>query len=233
MKTTLATLFGIALVSPLTLAQSLYLESFPHPGGGDLPISTAGWADDVPGGDRLYDNGGGDGAAWSWNGSANTEALYTTTALDSGATGMAFPSIDPASNPGLTLSVDLLSTFAPELVEARFAVLVGGSWYTAASPLATPTGAWETQTMAFDPTAALWNELTVSGDGSGTGATIGATAATDLSGMITGAGMVFTRSGSATHDFDNFAIVVPEPSTWATMGMGALLLVRLVFRRRA
>jgi len=240
MKKILAALFSIALVSPLAMAQTLYEETFPYPGGGaDIAVSTVGWANDIPANPtRLYDNnidgGPNDGAAWSWNGTANTEAFYTTITLDSGATGMAFPSIDPSSYPGLTLSVDLQSTFNPALVEARFAVLIGGSWYASASALATPTGTWETQTMTFDPTAALWNNLTVSGDGSGTGATIGATASSALSGMITGAGMVFTRTDSATHNFDNFVIsAVPEPGCCALLGMGVLLMMGRTFRRRA
>ena len=233
MKRIVAAVFGLLIVSPLAFGQ-LYLETFPYPGGGgDISITTVGWVNDVPANpNRLYDNnavgGPDDGAGWSWQGSANTEAFYTTTLLDAGGTGMAFPSIDPSSNPGLTLSVDLFSTFDPQFVEARFAVLSGGSWYATADPLATPTATWESRTLLFDPTAALWNDLTVSGDGSGTGATIGGTAAGDLSGLITGAGLVFSRSQSATHDFDNFAIVVPEPGSLAFLGFGALWLVRRI-----
>lgn len=207
----LSVLLGCHLLGSQAAALTLYQETFDnpaHPGGGDQPISGVGWANDVPANDsRWYETGGNpDAAAWSWHGEANTEAFYSSTTLDTGSTGTAFPTIDPAENPSLAFNVDLMSTFAPELVDSFFAVEIGGSWYVSATALADATDSWVTQTMSFDPTAANWNELTVSGDGSATEAIIGAAAGADLSGSITGAGMVFTRTASATTNFDNFVL---------------------------
>ena len=201
-------------------AQVLYEELFPHPGGGNMPVSVVGWANDVPAGtdNRLYES---DEAVFSFFGSPNTEAFYTTTATDTGSTGDAFPTIDPTSFPGLNFNVDLQSQFNPGNVEAYWVVQVGGDWFSSVAPLATPGSSFATQTLSFDPTAALWNELTVSGNGTGTGATIGTTAAMDLSGMITGAGLVFDRSGSGTHNFDNFTISASILNEWGIDGGGS------------
>lgn len=229
-----AALLGVAACNLPALGATLYEETFDqpaHPGGGDQAISGVGWANDVPANDsRWFENGGNPGAAaWSWHGEANTEGFYTSTTLDTGATGDAFPTIDPANYTSLTLSVDLQTGFAGDLVDSFFAVQSGGNWYASTTVLPDADGTWATHSISFDPAAANWNELTVSGDGSGMGATIGAPAAADLSGMITGAGMVFTRTASATTNFDNFTISgqpIPEPATVTVLALGSLLLLR-------
>ena len=108
----------------------------------------------------------------------------------------------------LGFSVDIAPTSNPSNVTAYVAVqLNGANWYVAATalpvPTATASGTYATYTMAFDPTAANWNNLTINANN----ATIGAAAAGNLNGVMTGAGLVFATVGAGgTFDFDNFLI---------------------------
>jgi hypothetical protein len=115
-----------------------------------------------------------------------------------------------ASYTNLTFSVDIAPNSASSTnVTAYLAVqLNGANWYVAASPLLGPNAAsnsaYSTYTTAFNPTAALWKNLTVT---PGTGGAIGATAASNLGGVMTGAGLVFVTVGTGgTFNFDNFLI---------------------------
>ena len=94
------------------LGPDWYEETFPWPGpSGSFPVSTVGWANAIPNNpNRLYQLSGSDGAVYAYQANGDvpiTTAFYTTTALDSGATGMAFPSINPAAYSGLTFSMDI------------------------------------------------------------------------------------------------------------------------------
>src|ERR1700722_9194194 len=91
---------GIALLLPLfSSAQSvvLYRETFPYAGmTGNFPVSSVGWANDIPdNASRIYQNSGGDGAAYAYEASATTTAFYTSTNLTQ-TIGAAFPVINPA-----------------------------------------------------------------------------------------------------------------------------------------
>lgn len=189
----------------------LYREIFSYPGiSGDFPVNTVGWASDIPdNANRLYQNLGGDGAVFAYEGSAATTAFYTSSNLTLSA-GAAFPIINPALYPGLALSVDIQPYQNPANVSARFAVQMnGGTWFVSASALLAPavTGSFATYSNAFNPAASQWDSLTVSGNGTGTTATIGGLISSNLSGNITGAGLVFIHTGSGgTFNFDNFVI---------------------------
>jgi len=210
----------IGLVSVLSVAGPtqgqvvLYQETFPFPGiSGDFPVSTVGWANDVvaisgvPG--RLYQNSGADGAVFAYQNAPATTAFYTSTVL-SATTGAAFPSINPALYPGIAFSVDIQPFLSPANVTARFAVQMNGSsWFVSTNPLPVPAtvGSFATYSITFNPAAAYWDSLTVSGNGTGNGATIGSAAPGDLTGNITGAGLVFIHTGTGgTFNFDNFLI---------------------------
>ena len=93
-----------------------------------------------------------------------TTAFFTTTALDNGATGMAFPSFDPSQFTGLTLSADIQPGYLPDSLSARFAVQMNDSnWYaaSAAVPVPAAVGDFATYTQAFDPSASAWNTLVI------------------------------------------------------------------------
>jgi arabinogalactan endo-1,4-beta-galactosidase len=203
-------LFLLPFFSP---AQSivLYRETFPYGAlSGDFPIKPLGWANDIPDNpNRLYQNSGGDGAVYAYEGNSQTTAFYTSAALTTTA-GAVFPAINPALYPGLAISVDLQPYQNPANVTARFAVQMNGaSWFVSANPLPVPstTAPFATYSSAFNPAASAWDSLSVSGNGTATHATIGGVLSTNLGGTITGAGLVFVHTGSGgTFNFDNFTI---------------------------
>jgi hypothetical protein len=196
----------------------LYLEDFPFVGpvSGNYPIGSAGWSEAVPGSPfTLFRRGTagttsqGDGAVFAFLGSANTTVYYTTSPSDTNQSGLPFPHITLSGYSDLAISVDIAPNSATASnVTAYLAVqLNGGPWYVAANalpvPNATQSATFSTYTTPFDPTAALWKNLTVGG----TSGTIGSTAASNLGGVMTGAGLVFvTVNSGGTFNFDNFQI---------------------------
>jgi hypothetical protein len=98
-------------------------------------------------------------------------------------------------------------------VTAYLAVQLNNTnWYVASSPLPVPTASdsqtFATYTTAFNPAAANWKNLTVTGSGG----LIGATASSNLKGVMTGAGLVFVTVGTGgTFNFENFVITGNGP----------------------
>jgi arabinogalactan endo-1,4-beta-galactosidase len=189
----------------------LYQETFPYPGlSGNFSVSTVGWANDVPNSPaRLYQNSGGDGAVFAYQNAARTTAFYTSTVL-SAANGATFPSINTALYPSIIIYADIQPYQTPANVTARFAVQMnGGSWFVSANVLPVPAtvGPFATYSNVFNPAASQWDSLSVSGNGTGSSATIGSVISSNLTGNITGAGLVFTHTGAGgTFNFDNFRI---------------------------
>jgi arabinogalactan endo-1,4-beta-galactosidase len=188
----------------------LYQETFPYGAiSGNLPVSTVGWANDIPDNpNRLYQNSGGAGAVYAYESAPATTAFYTSSSLTQ-KTGASFPSINLALYSGITLSASIQAFQNPGNVSARFAMQInGGNWFAAANPLPVPgtAGPFITYSNLFNPAASQWDSLSVSDNGTGTNATIGGAISTNLSGNITGAGLVFVHTGSGTFNFDNFAI---------------------------
>jgi arabinogalactan endo-1,4-beta-galactosidase len=217
----LLTIAGIAIWLPLfSFAQSvvLYRETFPYAGiTGNFPVSSVAWANDIPdGADRLYQNSGADGAVYAYESSSETTAFYTSSVLTQ-TNGASFPSISLSLYSGIAFSVDVQPFQSPANVTARFAVQMNGSaWFASANILPVPsaTGSFATYTSAFNPSASQWDSLSVSGNGSGTHATIGSLVSTNLSGNITGAGLVFVHTSSGgTFNFDNFLITATNVGT--------------------
>jgi hypothetical protein len=223
-------MLGAMLLAQVAAGQVIYTETFPYPMGmvGNQPISGVGWAQDIANGDtqanRMFAAADGvDGIVYAFSNAASTEAFYTSTTLDLGATGQAFPSIDPTTYQfGVTLFIGIAPTFSPEEVRSRFCVQINnGSWYSSTSILNVPTtnSGFANYNLPFNPAMAGWRNLTVSGVGAQmTAAVIGGPAAADLVGNITGAGIVVTYgpaadaptappvAGGGTHEFDNFQI---------------------------
>ncbi|HXD01639.1 MAG TPA: hypothetical protein VN048_20045 [Verrucomicrobiae bacterium] len=201
--------FPLSLFVTNALVGQLYFEHFPYVGpSGNQPISLDGWTEAVSGTPNVVFesvNLTGEGAAFAFQGSAATTVYYTTTANDTNQAGLQFPNINPAFYPGMTFSVDIAPSFAPTNITAYFAVEIGANWYVSASALPVPgvtSGTYSTYTQVFNPAAAGWKNLTITGSGG----IIGSTASANLTGVMTGAGLVFVNTGSATFNFDNFAI---------------------------
>ena len=201
----------------------LFKETFPYPGpSGSQLVSSCGWSNAIPNNlSRLYQVSGTNGAVFAFQGDADvpvTTAFFTTTALDNGATGLAFPSFDPAKFTGLLLSADIQPGYLPDSLAARFAVQMNGSnWYAASAALPVPAtvGGFATYTQAFSPAASAWNTLTLRT----TNAVIGVGAAANLAGFVTGAGLVFSHtSHGGTYNFDNFLIT----ATMGSLSVGSL-----------
>lgn len=198
----------------------LYQEDF-STAGADGPLSSVGWADDIPAANpnRLVAASGG--YFWAYEpappaGVTNSTAFYTSTALDTGATGPAFTPINPAAYLDIQLRTDIRDFYSTDFMAARFAIQMNASaWYASTNVLPVPVrpgaqgtgGTWAGYTQTFDPAASAWFLLTVSGDGSGTNAVLGAAAPADLTGEITGGGVVVSYwENDGTYEFDNFQI---------------------------
>jgi hypothetical protein len=200
-----------ALTVNSPLAGLLYAEEFPFigPTSDAEPLSVVGWASAIPDfTNRLYQNAYGIGAAFAYENGPATTAFYTTTALDTGVSGQPFSAINPAFYPSITFWVDIAPSYQQTNVTAYFAVQMNGNaWYVSSTNLPVNTSAatyvFSTYTQTFNAAAANWNNLTVTN----TGAAIGSAAGANLSGTITGIGLVFVHSGSGgTFDFQNFVI---------------------------
>lgn len=190
----------------------LYAETFPFVGplSVQYPLSVVGWSNSIPDAvNRLFQSSGGDGAIYNYEGSAVTTAFYVNTNSDDGASGLAFPSIDPSAYPAVSFSVDIAPTYLPADVTAYFAVQMGGgNWYVSSTPIpvntSSATTAYTTYGQTFNPLAANWNNLALTA----TGATIGSAASANLTGNITGAGIVSVFSGSGGNfNLENFLVV--------------------------
>ncbi len=214
-----AAIFGATTLTVTNPSVGLvYSEGFPFVGpvAGNYPISSIGWVEAVPGTpNALYQVGtaqtsaASQGAAFAYLGTPGTTVYYATTASDTNQSGLPFPNIALAAYPNLSISADIAPNSASATnVAAYVAVqLNGANWYISANPLLGPNAAsnsvFSTYTMNFNPAAANWNNLTVTSSGG----LIGSAAAGNLSGVMTGAGLVFVTVGSGgTFNFDNFQI---------------------------
>jgi hypothetical protein len=191
----------------------IYSENFPFTGpvAVTYPISSIGWveaASGVP--NALYQLTAftSEGAVIASNASPATTVYYATTTTDTNQSGLPFPNVDLPAYSTMTFSVDIAPAFASSNVTAYVAIqLNNGSWYVSASPLPVPTSVdsstFATYTQVFNPAAANWKNLTVTGSGG----IIGSPAAGNVKGVMIGAGLVFVtvRTGG-TFDFSNFVI---------------------------
>ena len=191
----------------------IYSEAFPFVGpvAGNYPISGVGWTEAVPNAPNALFQvtaNTSQGAVFAFLGSAATTVYYATAATDTNQSGLPFPNVNLAGYSTMNFSVDIAPTFASSNVTAFLAVeLNNTNWYVSASALPVPTssdsGTFATYSTAFNPAAANWKNLTVTGSGG----IIGSAATGKLSGVMTGAGLVFVtiRTGG-TFNFANFAI---------------------------
>jgi len=214
-----ATNDNIMLVVNPRPPELLYAETFPYvgPNGPDLPITGVGWVAAAPanGSTRgIFSPGPGLGIVYSYSPVPTTNAYFTTFTNDIGTSGLPFVTINPASYPAVTLQAQFApgngAGTTPGAVTVYWAVLAGGNWYSSADAIGTSLvqNNYATNQFAFNTAATNWNNLTIDGNT----VTIGGQASSDLSGNITGAGLVFVHNDSsgASMNFQNFAIVTNE-----------------------
>jgi hypothetical protein len=195
----------------------IYSETMPFTGpvARNYPISSLGWIEAVPNApDALFQSGtpgtanANQGAIFAYLGNAGTTVYYATTASDTNQSGLPFPSVVLSAYNNLSFSVDLAPNSASSTnVTAYLAVQLGANWYISTTSFLGPNvasnSAYATYTIPFNPTASHWNNLTVTSSGG----LIGAPAASNLSGVMNGAGLVFVTVGSGgTFNFQNFII---------------------------
>lgn len=218
MKKTLA---SIALSATVTLASAqtaiLYQQDWGTTNGG-TSLAAVGWSQVLPpaGFSGMYTQSGAhDGATaqtlptstlYFGGNNAGTGVYYTTNGAGSGTGGdSAFTSIDPTLYTNLNISLESQWSWQGGNLSCWFAVQVGGSWYVATNqPLTTaqhsasPT--FYLSSITYNPAASNWNTLTIS-----SGA-VGGPAPGNLSGPITGIGVVVALTGGGSWDYNNFLI---------------------------
>lgn len=212
---------GAATNSGLTLTVNpvpdglLYAELFPYEGpNGNLPLTGVGWLSAAPANTSvgIYEAGPGLGDTFSYSPVATTNIYYTTDTNDTGASGLPFIDINPANYPAVTFQAGFVPGNAAGQVSGAisvyWAVAVNGAWYASAQPVPITLSAlspYLTNAMQFNPAATNWNTLTINA----TSATIGSQASANLTGNITGAGLVVAHNTSTGSDmnFQNFEIV--------------------------
>jgi hypothetical protein len=219
----------------VTVVQVIYQENFNLPTSPDQPISEVGWMNDIAGnfGGRVFaaPNNGvtfPNMAVYSYVGNATTEAFYGTTKSINGGpypaspnpvtNKMAFPGVNLQNAQNVSFSVDLNSPYNPGSTHSFICVQMNfGSWYVSTTELTQPSStAFVTDTLNFNPSASAWDQLTVSGTGSDSSVytpVIGSGATGDLTGYITGIGIVCTHAGGSTVQFDNYKVLGAIPFT--------------------
>lgn len=217
-------------------AATLYREDFTDPEANDGTLADVGWN-----GSEAIGSGG------SSVGIFNTfHWWYNNSTIASGLTpsGLSYTT----ENPPISTSTPLLAFFWAHRLENQFddsfgegtgtgtgvdvrpAIQIAGQWYAAATSVSTGNadntttgGTFTTQSIPFNGAAANWVTL---GDVDGAnGVTLGAAPGANLSGNITGVGLVSTFHQYQTVNFDYFEVVgVPEPASLALAAGAALVL---------
>ncbi|MGA2173915.1 MAG: hypothetical protein ABSH38_02920 [Verrucomicrobiota bacterium] len=137
--------------------------------------------------------------------------FYTVAGAGAGSGGdTSFNAIDPTQHTGLTLSVE--ASDEGTTAANYFAVQVGGAWYVSATALTGSDPSYPQFTLASTPyttLASAWNQLTLNANS----VTIGSAATANLSGPITGVGIVQVGPGGWNYNEIVISASVPSTST--------------------
>jgi hypothetical protein len=192
----------------------IYNESFPlyQPASANQPFGIIGWTNQSDAPTRIFQIGSGQvgtGAAYAYEGTETNSLFYASTATDTGFSGLPFIAFDPANYPagsiGFSTSMEA-GNAAYINASSSFAIEQGGQWYAMATPVE-PTNSSNLSTTAFtplgpqiySPVASQWKTLTFVGTA---GVVVGGAPASNLSGPITAAGLLFQHFGTAGGDFN-------------------------------
>ena len=246
----LAVLCGIARAQTTNL---VYQETFSVPKPNNQMVTNVGWIQDIGGSygpARIFSGVNNHGVTFpvcavnTYDDTApQTNAWYYTTATANGGPYDLPPGdgLGPVSNkmtfPGINLamvqnlSYTVMANNGPGAGEQiHWAVQMNNNqWYVSTNFFINASGnAFQTYTMYFNPAASGWNLLTVSGHCTftslNTNVVIGPPAAADLTGYITGGGLVpvFTDTGGNIQ-FNNYSIFDTTISCLPVFGVQPLL----------
>ncbi len=219
----------------LTVATLIYEETFSVPTKPDQQVANVGWINDISGNNnRLFTGNGGVTfpvcAVYSYNGVAGSiESFYATTASANGGpydngtvtNKMAFGGINLAAVQNLTFSVSM-NVNGGGTWNAYIEVQLNNSqWYVSTNGLTPQPGSqvFVTDTLKFNPSAANWKFMTNSGIGSYYSSyspaepypAIGPAATANLTGYITGVGIVFQHLTAGDVQFNNYIVAGATP----------------------
>jgi arabinogalactan endo-1,4-beta-galactosidase len=192
----------------LTLAQVGWSQVLPSSGAPSAGIYYAANSVDVNAGQSLPSS-----AAYFYGGASGSGILYTTNGAGSGTAGdSAFTSIDPALYSNLTFSVETQQSYRGTNVSSYFAVQVGGAWYVSTTPMtayveSTASANYSLTSLVYNPIASNWTNLTIGASS----ITLGQRASANLSGPITGIGIVAALTGAGSWDYNNLLIRATAP----------------------
>jgi hypothetical protein len=213
----------------LTVAGLVYAESFYMPTKPDQTVNHVGWMNDATGTyfNRIFSNNHGVTfpvcAVYSYNGAGATEAFYgTVTTITGGPYAASPPITNRMAFPGINLNIAQNVAFSvamnqPAASQPGFICVQMnfGPWYVSTNGMQATGGlTFVTNSYKFNPAMSGWKDLTVSGVGSDSAnlvPVIGGVATNDLTGYITGIGLVVTHSGGTTLQFNNYSIVAAIP----------------------
>ncbi len=146
--------------------------------------------------------------------SSGTGIFYTTNGAGSGTSGhSAFTSIDPTLYSNLTFSVEAQQSYQGANVSSYFAVQVGGAWYVSTNQMtayveSAASANFSLGSLVYNPIASSWTNLTIGSSS----VTLGQRASTNLSGPITGIGIVVkVASGGGSWDYNDLLIRATAP----------------------
>jgi hypothetical protein len=220
------TLSGACLLASAATT-NIYVEDWGSTKGGtNASFSNIGWKFVVPAANNppyegIYQAGGASDSASGATLPVNTlyytglvagqsVMFYTTDSSGAGSEGdSAFADIDPTQYTGLTLSVE--ASDEGTTASNFFAVQVGGAWYVSTTALAGSDPKYPAFTSAGMPytnAASAWNKLTINANS----VTVGSAASGNLSGPITGIGIVQVGTGGWNYNQLAISAVTSGPA---------------------
>jgi arabinogalactan endo-1,4-beta-galactosidase len=192
----------------LTLAQVGWSQVGPSAGGSSAGIYAASNSVDVDTGLSLPPS-----AAYYYGGASEMGILYTTNGAGSGTAGdSSFTSIDPTLYSNLTFSVETQQSYQGSNVSSWFAVQVGGAWYMSTNKMSAfvesaASADFSLASLVYNPIASNWTNLTIGSSS----ISLGNIASSNLTGAITGIGIVVTVKSAGSWDYNNLLIRATAP----------------------
>jgi len=204
---------------------------------GNVSVNEVGWMNDIniTYSHRIFSNNHGvtypTEAIYSYPATSpyQTEAFYGTVSTITGGpypagtkpaitNRMVFPGINLDVAQNVSFNVNMNTPSADTATAGYICVQMNlGNWYVSTNVMQATAGqTFIVNSLKFNPSASVWNQLTVSGVGSDTTTLIpvvGPAATDNLTGYITGIGLVVTHTSGSTLQFNNYTVLGAIPPT--------------------